>query len=177
MSAVDLHVAGGIARIDAEDLPRVAGHAWRIWMSGGRPRVRAHITGADGVTRPVLLHRFVLGMTAADSDQVRHKNRDGLDCTRQNLIRTTSAEICADARTRDRRGNQFGLRGVVKVGSRYHARVRFRGRNFYSRVCDTPEQAARAYPAMFAAIRALARARSASEADPASSSTLTEAPR
>lgn len=68
-------VHGGSALIDREDLDRVMGFRWY-----DRPDGYAY---GVIVYRWVLLHRFILN--AEDGSVIDHKNRDTLDCRKENL--------------------------------------------------------------------------------------------
>jgi hypothetical protein len=78
----------------------------------------------DGSSRNVKLHREVLGLDPGDPRPVDHRNRDRLDCRRQNLRLTTPR---ANARNRGLRAdNTTGLKGVSPSPDRpgwFHAQI------------------------------------------------------
>lgn len=82
---------GFVAIVSAEDFRRVSKHSWHTHMSAGsrrshgQPYARACIDG-----RKVYLHRLIAG--APEDMHVDHKNRQTLDCRRENLEITTPAE-------------------------------------------------------------------------------------
>jgi hypothetical protein len=80
------------ALVDDDDYERVAMFAWKAKPNGNGTHVYAVRTekGADGVTRDIRMHRFVLGY---DGDQdVDHINRIPLDNRKQNLRVATRSE-------------------------------------------------------------------------------------
>ena len=76
--------------------------------------------------KPVLLHRYIMGLAAGDKRQIHHVNGDKTDNRRYNLrIVTTSENIRANGK---RRNNTSGMIGVFKRRSdgKYEARLQAR---------------------------------------------------
>lgn len=143
---------GKVAIVDAEDFERVSRHSWH-YHAANRTNTkwyaRARIDG-----NMVLLHRFILGVPP---DKVTdHRNRDGLDCRRQNIrICTRSQNACNVAA---RRTNKTGFKGVQMVkDGRYVVMLRVKDplaprgqRDYYGGIFETAEAAARAHDALAA---------------------------
>lgn len=90
---------GAVAVVDLEDWQRVTKHRWSLQVKDaphGEPYLRAkrtinHRGGRRGIE---LLNRFVA--QADNSDRVRHRNGDQLDCRKSNLIVSrATAEMAA----------------------------------------------------------------------------------
>lgn len=71
----------GWAKVDAEDLDRVAEFDWSLQESG----LVGRRYWEGGRRHTVNLHRAVLGLDFGDEPQVRFVSADRLDCRRQNL--------------------------------------------------------------------------------------------
>ena len=90
-------------------------------------------------------HRVVwLLMTGAwpESD-IDHINGARSDNRFANLRTASKAENAANRRTHS--NNLLGLKGVCRIGKKYQARIKVRGRNKSLGVFDTPEEASSAY--------------------------------
>ena len=110
--------------------------------------VRQETIGA-GKQRPVRLHRVIarrMGL-AIDGKHVDHKNRNGLDCRRENLrVATMSQNKCNMPAPRS---NASGFKGVHfdKRTGRWVAQIGIGGRREWLGYHDTPIQAHAAYVA------------------------------
>ena len=69
------------AIIDAESLPLIEGRSCS-WSTAG---IWGFVSTARGETERFPLRRLIMGITDGDSN-VRHRNGDGLDCRRENLM-------------------------------------------------------------------------------------------
>jgi hypothetical protein len=75
---------GSVATIDARDLERVTGYAWRLPKSSGtRFAVGSHCD-ERGACELVFLHYLIA--EAGPDDIVLHRNRNTLDNRRDNLV-------------------------------------------------------------------------------------------
>ena len=141
---------GRVAIIDDCDYDRVSAHSWHL-HAANRSRTkwyaRARING-----KMALLHRFILGVS--DQQVTDHRNRDGLDCRRENIrICTRSQNAC---NVPARRTNKTGFKGVQTMkDGRFVAMIRIKDastsrgkRDYYGGTFDDPESAARAYDAL-----------------------------
>jgi hypothetical protein len=82
-----------LALIDAEDYQKAGGRNWGV-------QVRKAWVDAEGVNHQetfvavgankLYLHRLI--MSAGDNEQVKHKNGNGLDCRKANLIIVKKAQ-------------------------------------------------------------------------------------
>jgi hypothetical protein len=139
-------IHGGIVTVDRRDLGRVLLLRW--WVTTNKagnnyavgyvpPELRDSTTPRSN---QVTLHVWLLGKRRGDID---HKNGNGLDNRRCNLRPCTRSQNAANSRLR--LGRKF--KGVYKApkASRYHARIKFQGKNRYLGTFKNPEEAARAY--------------------------------
>jgi hypothetical protein len=121
---------GAFALVDDADYARFSSVAW-TYNSGYAGRNR------DG--RRVLLHREVLGLTHDDKCEVDHKDRNPLNCRKENLRIATRAQNTANMRGRIARS---GYRGVAAaVNGRWYTKVHGKFVGAY----DTAKEAAEAY--------------------------------
>jgi len=138
---------GRVALVDARDYDRVSQHSWSL-HNASRTKNKWYACASIG-GKLVLLHRFIL---QTPSDKVTdHRNRDGLDCRRENIrICTRSQNACNVAA---RRTNRTGYKGVqILKDGRFTVMLRIidptapRGkRDYYGGTYDSPEEAARAH--------------------------------
>ncbi len=108
--------AGKVALVSDKDYPRVAPFKWHIVADkrvNGRLNFYAarYRRGCKGKNTVEYLHRLVLNVRA--SQQVDHKNRDGLDCRRSNLRLATTVQNRANSVAES--SNQSGYKGVATV--------------------------------------------------------------
>jgi HNH endonuclease/AP2 domain len=72
----------GYALVDKLDYLQLMGHRWNL-SRGGYAYRRDYTHGRPGVM--FYLHRVIMGLKKGDRRQVDHKNRNRLDCRRENL--------------------------------------------------------------------------------------------
>jgi hypothetical protein len=132
---------GGQAVIDDEDYARVSAHRWCRSRNG-----YAYSTGPKRET--LYLHRLVVG--ASGGEQVDHKNRDRLDCRRENLRKVTSAQNLMNKSIS--KVNTSGYKGVSfdKRRNKWRSRIKLNGKELNLGYYSTREDAARAYNGMAA---------------------------
>jgi hypothetical protein len=132
---------GSAAIIDAVDLPLVRGHNWTLSTAKDRPDYA--VWRPNG--RTVYLHRLILG--AGEGEFVDHLDRDGLNCRRSNLRRSTPQGNMANVAKRSTNSNLY--KGVRKRCDRrrWTARIQFNGHGIHLGSFDRAEDAARAYDA------------------------------
>lgn len=145
---------GYVAIVDDTDAARVLQHSWYAMKTpSGKVYAASRIgpftvkrTGRkNGQRAVVLLHRFILGLSAGDP-MVDHRDGDGLNNRRRNLRPCTNGENLFGARRAD---NKSGFVGVSKygVGRRFRATIKIQGRATLVGCFDTAVEAARAYDA------------------------------
>lgn len=120
--------------MDAEDLPRLAGIAWRV-----RKDYNTHYAHCPGIGQ---MHRFILGVSGRLL--VDHKNGDGLDNRKQNLRCATNAQnLCNRGKNSN---NTTGYKGVsyYRRTGRYAANIGAGHKRFLG-YFDTAEEAHKAY--------------------------------
>lgn len=114
-----------------DDAPNVA----MSIMSAGY----VQITDPSDGTRPMLLHRWLLGLRSHDGRIGDHRNGDKLDNRRSNLRVVSPSESSANVSA----SGPSGYRGVYRARSgRWIARGKRDGRNVQLGTFDTIEQAA-----------------------------------
>lgn len=82
-------------------------HTWyaRAWVRVGRAGIKHGIVRGG---KFIYLHRLIMGFP--DGKQVDHKDRDGLNCRRENLREATQNQNMQNMRMRT--SNKSGFRGV-----------------------------------------------------------------
>lgn len=136
---------GKFATIDNEDYELVRGYKWQALRSvNGFYAVHAYLDKTTGKNRKLFLHKLVIG--AGDNEQVDHRNRNTLDCRKQNLRQATSAQ---NAWNRGRQANNLTshYKRVYfdKTHGRFRAKIMSNGRVTYLGYFRTEEEAASAY--------------------------------
>jgi hypothetical protein len=94
------------ALVDDEDFGTVSHHKWYL-SALGYAVTPVYVAGKR---RSVLLHRFV--MNAPKGKELDHKNRNKLDCQKENLRYATRSENCRNRPVRS--DNKFGVSGISK---------------------------------------------------------------
>lgn len=154
---------GRHAIIDVEDAQYAKDYVWHSVQTSKRSRTR-YVSGyrRGDSRRSRYLHRVIMDTPAYLT--VDHINHDGLDCRRANMRNVTLSENCKNRRKRPttqktprtRKWSEKlptvkhpGYLGVKKSRGmdRWEMRLICEGQFFY-RVFDTPEAAARAYDAL-----------------------------
>jgi len=132
---------GGIAIVDATDVPLVIGACWRKHVSGtGGGYVSTKLRGGTGKATTIYLHRIIVqGATAVD-----HIDGDGLNNRRGNLRPCTSGQNSHNRGPA--KGRQF--KGVFPSRARWIAAIRLNGVRHKSRSFATEEEAAAEYDRM-----------------------------
>jgi len=136
---------GYVALVDDQDYERVIRFNWYAHVDKQHVYAARSLPWAGGKRRPEYLHRFILG---APSDiHVDHRNRNTLDCRRDNLREATQAQ---NMQNRGKfRTNRTGYKGVdffTQCG-KWRAQIKVHGKTMHLGLFSTPEDAARAYDA------------------------------
>jgi hypothetical protein len=145
---VDL-TRGYHAVVDAADAPLVANYSWYALVQrrrDGSPRVyaQASMPRVGAKRRRVMLHRLILGLTAADRFEVDHADGDGLNNKRSNLRVATRSENAANRRVNS--NNRLQVKGVcLRPGGKFEANIKVNGELRYLGCFETVEEAAAAY--------------------------------
>lgn len=136
------------ALVDDEDFERViAGGPWSLLGAKDSQRYARHSAHIDGCHTSTLLHRFVMGVSPGDP-RVDHRDRNGLNCQKDNLRLATHAENCQNRSANGNKNNSSGYRNVTRdrASGKWRAIAsrtengRRRGRTLG--VYDSPEEAA-----------------------------------
>lgn len=136
-------VNGGVALIDAEDLPLVSGRNWRLNLTkDGNP------SGVVSGTKDsiVLMHRLITG--ADENSLVDHKDGNPLNNVRSNLRQCTHSQNMRNRRRH--KNNRSGFKGVYanRRGGRirsWTAEIKVDGKKYRLGTHKTPELAYAAY--------------------------------
>jgi hypothetical protein len=134
---------GYVALVDDEDYDRVSQFKWRaqpVAVNGATANHYA-ITSLSG--RTVFLHRFILN--APRGMEVDHRNRNGIDCRRNNIRLATTAQNQANrGRTQ---ANRSGYKGVSWSEQRrkWLVQITCNGERRHVGRFDDPTEAALAY--------------------------------
>lgn len=126
--------------VDADDYPFLNRYTWYVLKNKamvGYARTNIFINGKK-ITIP--MHRLIMGMRTKIVD---HQNRNTLDNRKQNL-RFCSASQNQLNRVRP---NKTGFKGVQQPPDfkRYFAKIGYKNKIYFSKLCDTAEQAAKEY--------------------------------
>lgn len=138
---------GKVALVDDEDYERVVVTNWCAVKSEGGIWYALSAITTNGRRIYPLLHRFILNAPAGR--KVDHKNRDGLDCRRENLrFATTSQNAMNMRRSRSSSSPFKGVSFVNRSLSKpWRAQIKINGKAIHLHLHTTAEGAARAYDA------------------------------
>jgi hypothetical protein len=128
---------GRAAIVDADDYERCARFKWTLPTTDGISYA-VRTFWADGRSRTVPLHRFILG--APEGVMVHHTDADGLNNRRANLRLCTNNQNQAASRDRGRAKSPF--RGVYREGWLWEAVVYHQGKRICGGAYLWPERAA-----------------------------------
>ena len=147
-----------VALVDDEDFEEISRRKWFVQKRPGRtPFARTSITIATNTRRPFVMHRLILGLIGHEEGAwqwVRHRNGNGLDNQRSNLLLLTRSEVQL-LRTRTtgfRQAKTSRFRGVslTKRGGQrtpWQAQIGVDSCERHLGQFETEEEAARAYDA------------------------------
>ena len=126
----------GYALVDDDDFKSLSSKRWNLKKNGYAYR------GESGKT--ILLHREIMGLEKGDERQVDHKNRDRLDCRRNNLRIVSPGQQTHNVFRKGNFTSQY--RGVSwdAEKNKWVACVQRGGRKFYAGYFNDEGQAARA---------------------------------
>ena len=125
--------------IDKSDFARISRLSWWIQKNRNTHYVQCGTTGLRGM----LMHRLLLD--ARLTDQVDHRNGNGLDNRRKNLRLATRSQNCCNARRR--KDATLPYRGIKldKRDGKYHARISINGKRKHLGTFSDPISAALAF--------------------------------
>lgn len=137
MANIPLRDSDLSAIVDDDDLPRVRHLKWRPLVTE-RGLTYAVASAGGGA---ILLHRLILRVP--EGVIVDHRNRDGLDCRKENLRPAT--EALNQANSVRKRQSASGYRGVIVRRDKFQARIGKGGKLINLGVFDTAAEAGVAY--------------------------------
>lgn len=134
---------GKVALVDEADWEQVCQYRWTAYQRGSTWYAkRDYQLNAKRYSQP--LHRFILN---TDAPRVDHKNRDGLDCRRENLRPATHGQNMTNSKMSVR--NTSGYRGVTRSRHDWprpwQAKIKKDQKTRYLGVFATAIEAAQAY--------------------------------
>lgn len=134
---------GYVAKIDAADIELVKDFSWFAAVTKRNVYAARSARVSDGKPGMIFMHRVILSADA--SEQVDHRNHDGLNNTRINLRACTHIENTHNQRKPS--NNTSGFKGVSwnKPNQKWLAQIRIANKNRYLGSFDTPEDAHHAY--------------------------------
>jgi hypothetical protein len=138
MKAIPLN-HGKFTIVDDDDYPLLSKLKWRamrcndIWYA-----VRTGTLGKKKIA--IEMHRVILGFPGTDID---HRDRDGLNNTRNNLRVATRGENRANSRVSKR--SKSGFKGVWMQNGKWVAKVRHNGRVYCFGTFTDAKEASDAY--------------------------------
>jgi len=142
MPAVCVLISQGYtALVDADDYPRVREHRWHA------SRIHRTVYASSVIkNKNTYLHRFILDVTDQHAE-IDHRDGDGLNNTRCNLRLARHSQNLANQRLSV--ANTSGYKGVVwlKVGRKWRAQTKHRGKFIDIGQFSTAVEAAHAYDA------------------------------
>lgn len=129
---------GKVALIDDEDFELVSQYKWHAHKNKNVFYARSSMDGEN-----ILLHRFILN--TPDGIEIDHKDRDGLNCTRENMRLATHTQNNANRGML--RNNTSGYRGVrfYKASGSWQSAISVNAVHKHLGYFDSPIEAARAY--------------------------------
>jgi hypothetical protein len=135
---------GYIALVDDEDFERVMQKKWHVTRD--KEKVYAHHTYRNPENWKkmcsIRMHRFILGLTNPEVE-VDHKNRNGLDCQKENLRLATDIQNAHNVRRH--KDNVSGVKGVRLKNGKWEASIMCEGVRHYLGQFSGIEEAANAY--------------------------------
>ena len=126
-----------IAFIDDEDYERCNQYNWIYNRGNGYAQCKV-----DGADHPILLHIFILNYPAYRID---HKNRNKLDCQKDNLRIATLQQNSANSNKRKNTSSNYKGVSWYKRFQRWCAGIQVDGRSINLGYFDDEVEAAKAY--------------------------------
>lgn len=133
---------GKVALVSDADYERAAQYKWSAVDKDGKSWYARRVITQDGKQFNVFLHRFIMGVP--DGIKIDHKDRDGLNCQRDNLRIATATQNSYNTGPR----NATGLKGVFKTANnRYASSIMRNSVQVHLGTYDTAEEAGAMYDA------------------------------
>ena len=129
-----------VALVDDVDYEGVSKHRWYLNSNG-------YVYGYFGNNKRLLLHRYILGISGRQK-QVDHKNRNPLDCRRENLRICNNRQNTGN--TSKRKTNKSGYKGVcwAKRFKKWRATITDNSKQIHIGYFNSLDEAAKAYDKM-----------------------------
>lgn len=134
---------GYVALVDDEDYAELIQYEWRVMISKHlRYAVR---TNKDDASQPgtILMHRQLMGFPVRLL--VDHRDRDGLNCQRENLRLSTQSQNAANSRKHIHATSRLKGTYFHKAARKWMAKIRVNWKYIYLGLYLTEEEAHEAY--------------------------------
>lgn len=135
MKYIYLSNSDKLAIVDDQDYEKASRYNWYV---DGRGYARSKVNGSD-------LHLHILLVGPSEYGEWDHKNRNKLDCRRDNLRECTHTQNLVNRKTF--KNNKSGYKGVSYRAShkKYRAVINFESKHKHLGYFDNPIDAAKAY--------------------------------
>lgn len=128
------------AIVDTDDYSKVAQYNWYLHRKKNGAYARA-AWKKNGKMEHIFLHRLVLGV----SQEVDHKDRNGLNCQKNNLRLATTSQNAANRNKVSGKSSQYKGVGFLPKRKAWFARVKHEGVQIYLGQFKSEKEAAEKY--------------------------------
>jgi hypothetical protein len=126
--------------IDDADYDLIKNYSWHIKKARKTDYVKA-----NAGCKTVYLHRLIMGL---NGPMVDHKNRNGLDCRRDNLRHITKSGNQRNSKYKKKSNLPTGVNLERKTG-KFYSRIKINNKSKYIGTFDNAEDAGYAYEAAY----------------------------
>ena len=138
---------GYVALVDDEDYERVMQYRWHVQARKRTKYAWRSVCKPDGRWTSLMLHRFILNLPSGMVPQVDHKDRNGLNCQKENLRIATGSENNANQRKRPNLSSRYKGVAWYKQTNKWMAHFTVNRKKHHLGYYFLEEEAARAYDA------------------------------
>lgn len=134
--------SGYYALVDSDDYEDVKKYKWHRVKGRHTNYAKRNGMMINGVPgKKVFLHRQIMNLKPFDGLEVDHKNRNGMDCRKGNMVATTRSKNLLNSKTHSR--SKTKVKGVSwnKHAGKYVAQMSINGRQTYLGYFRTIRQA------------------------------------
>lgn len=136
---------GQVALVDDENYEMLNKHNWQA-LKSYKCWYAQRTVKVDGKRKPIMMHRFILGLPSSRFPQTDHKNGNGLDNRKANLRICSPSENCFNRGKKSLSSSKY--KGVYRVrNGKWAAHIKISSKDFHLGRYDREEYAARVYDA------------------------------